>query len=163
MIVSKLLNLQAALERRRSISRLVFTNGIFDLLHAGHVIYLQQARALGEALFLGLNSDAGVRTLKGPTRPLVSQNDRACVLSALSCIEAIILFDDPTAHRLIETLQPEVYVKGGDYVLDPNQPGTPLPEAPAVLAYGGQVELIPYQSGHSTTGLVQRILDRYCD
>lgn len=163
MIDTKQLSLHAAIEHSRSIKSLVFTNGAFDLLHAGHVNYLQQARALGDALFLGLNSDQSVTSLKGSKRPLVPQADRIQVLSALICVDAVILFDELTAHGLIEALKPDIYVKGGDYALDANQPGTLLPEAPAVLAYGGRVELIPLEAGHSTTNLIQRILDRYCD
>ena len=162
-MVSKQVTLKAALKRRQAIETLVFTNGAFDLLHAGHVIYLQQARALGDALFLGLNSDQSVAGLKGHKRPIVPQEDRIRVLSALSCVDAIILFDDPTAHSLIEVLKPEVYAKGGDYVLDAAQPGTPLPEAPLVQTYGGRVALIPYQAGHSTTDLIRRIVERFGD
>jgi len=163
MIASKQLTNEAALKRRQSIKTLVFTNGAFDLLHAGHVGYLQQARSLGDALFLGLNSDQGVAALKGPKRPIVPQADRIRVLSALSCVDAVILFDDLTAHRLIEALKPEIYAKGGDYVLDPAQPGALLPEAPLVQSYGGRVELIPYQAGHSTTDLIRRIVETYGD
>jgi len=126
------------------------------------VTYLQQARALGDALFVGLNSDHSTTILKGPLRPLTPQADRARVLSALACVDAIIIFDELTASALIEVLRPEVYAKGGDYAVDPDQPGTPLPEAPLVQAHGGQVALIPYQAGYSTTTLIKRILERFC-
>ncbi len=162
MIVSKLASLEEAIRRRQAIKKLVFTNGAFDLLHAEHVTYLQQARALGDALFLGLNSDKSVCALKGPKRPLIGQDDRARVLSALACIDLITIFDETTAHRLIKALQPEIYAKGGDYVLSPDQPGALLPEAPLVQDYGGQIVLIPYQAGFSTTELINRILERFC-
>ena len=123
MTNDKLITLEAAVNLRKGIKRLVFTNGHFDLIHTGHVDYLQQARALGDALFLGLNSDSSTRTLKGPKRPLVADIDRAFVLAALSCIEAIIIFNDLTAHKLIEALRPMVYVKGGDYIVDSNKKG----------------------------------------
>lgn len=162
MVASKLVSLAEAVKLRQKINKLVFTNGHFDLLHAGHVTYLQQARALGDALFLGLNSDQSTAALKGSGRPLTPQADRARVLSAMACIDAIIIFDDLTAHILIEALRPEVYAKGGDYALASDQSGTLLPEAPLVQAYGGQIVLIPYQAGYSTTELITRILEQFC-
>ncbi len=159
----KLITLSEAITLRQSIAKLVFTNGHFDLLHAGHIDYLQKARALGDALFVGLNSDRSTAALKGPKRPLTHQADRAMTLSALACVDAVIIFDELTAHRLIEALKPEVYAKGGDYVLDSRRQGTLLPEAPLVQSYGGQIELIPYQAGYSTSELIERILERYCD
>jgi len=163
LAIDKLLSLEEAVARRQAIGKLVFTNGHFDLLHAGHVEYLQAARALGDALFVGLNSDASTAALKGPGRPLTPQADRARVLAALSCVDAVILFDDRTAHALLDALKPEVYAKGGDYALTPDQPGTLLPEAPLVQGYGGRIELIPYRPGYSTTDLIHRILERFCD
>jgi len=161
--ISKCLALETAVKRRQSIKKLVFTNGHFDLLHAGHIDYLQKARALGDALFVGLNSDRSTRLLKGDKRPITPQADRVRVLSALEMVDAIILFDDPTAHALLDALRPEVYAKGGDYVIDPAKSGTPLPEAPLVQSYGGQIELIPYLPGHSTTELIARIVERFRD
>src|SRR5579884_4167495 len=95
--------------------RVVFTNGVFDLLHVGHVRYLQEARALGDALVVGLNSDASARAIKGQERPLVAQQERAELLEALSCVDAVVIFDEPTADALLQALEPDVYVKGGDY------------------------------------------------
>lgn len=157
----KIITLPQAVARRGEIERLVFTNGHFDLLHSGHIHYLQQARILGDALFLGLNSDASTRALKGPQRPLIAQADRAITLAALSCVEAVIIFDALTAHALIEALHPQVYAKGGDYVLDPTKEGTPLPEAPLVQRYGGEIQLMPYRAGYSTSELIARIVARY--
>ncbi len=147
--------------RRRQASgeRGVFTNGCFDLLHLGHVRYLQEARALGDFLILGLNSDAGVRLLKGPGRPLVPKRERAEILAALTCIDYVTVFNEPTAGPLVALLQPAIYVKGGDYAGEQSTiPDTSrLPEAKVVLAYGGVVRLIPYLPQHSTTELIEAI------
>src|SRR5579864_7309589 len=112
--------------------RLVVTNGCFDLIHAGHVHFLSAARALGDALLVGLNSDAGTCRLKGPDRPLVGQEDRAAVLLALRAVDAVVIFDEPTAGSLLAALQPPIYAKGGDYGLAETSHGTPLPEEPVV-------------------------------
>ncbi len=141
----------------------VFTNGIFDLLHLGHLQYLQAARALGDLLIVGLNSDSSTRELKGPLRPLVPEAERAALLLGLRPVDCVTLFDDRTAERLVMTLQPDVYVKGGDYSMDggDSSGGKQLPEARIVRSYGGRVELIRYLPGHSTTELIQRIVERY--
>lgn len=138
-------------------TRLVVTNGVFDLLHAGHVLYLAAARALGDALLVGLNSDASTRALKGPGRPLVAESERAAVLLALRAVDAVTIFEELTAGPLLEALRPAIYVKGGDYALAGADTGTPLPEEPVVRAYGGEIRLIPYLPGHSTSALVARI------
>jgi rfaE bifunctional protein nucleotidyltransferase chain/domain len=136
----------------------VLTNGIFDLLHVGHVRYLQAARRLGDALFVGLNSDTSARSLKGPTRPLVPQAERAEMLCALASVDYVVVFEEPTAERLVRSLQPDIYAKGGDYLPAPD--GTKaLPEAPVVESYGGRVVILPYSAGHSTSALVERILE----
>jgi rfaE bifunctional protein nucleotidyltransferase chain/domain len=136
---------------------LVFTNGCFDLLHAGHVQYLAAARALGDALLVGLNSDSSTRLLKGPNRPLVGQADRAAVLLALRSIDAVVIFDEPTASALLDLVRPALYVKGGDYALAGVPGGVPLPEEPVVRGYGGEVRLLPYLEGRSTSALLARI------
>ncbi len=137
----------------------VFTNGCFDLLHLGHVCYLQEARALGDFLILGLNSDEGVRLLKGAGRPLVPEDERAKILAALTCIDYVTIFTEPTAGPLVTLLQPSIYVKGGDYAGSANN--TPdvdrLPEAKVVQQYGGRVHLITYLPHHSTTELIAAI------
>ncbi len=145
--------------RQRSGERGVFTNGCFDLLHLGHVRYLQEARSLGDFLILGLNTDDGVRLLKGPGRPLVPEAERAEILAALSCIDYITLFDELTAGPLVALLQPAVYVKGADYAnAHTNTPDMGrLPEAKVVQEYGGTVRLIPYLQHHSTTELIAAI------
>ncbi|MBC6937138.1 MAG: ADP-heptose synthase [Chloroflexi bacterium] len=155
MRVGKILTLQAALIERARLraagQRLVFTNGHFDLLHVGHLDYLEKARALGDALFVGLNGDAGTTRLKGAGRPLVPANERARLLAALEPVSAVIVFEEDTADALIRALQPDIYVKGGDYA------DKPLPERPTVEAYGGRVALIDYLPGHSTSALIARI------
>lgn len=137
--------------------RLVVTNGCFDLLHAGHVAYLAAARALGDALLIGLNSDASTRALKGPNRPLASEQDRAKVLLALRVVDAVVIFNESTADRLLADLRPAIYVKGGDYALSGAAAGKPLPEEPTVRSYGGEIRLLPYLDGRSTTALIERI------
>src|SRR5438034_114187 len=145
--------------RQQAGERAVFTNGCFDLLHLGHVRYLQEARALGDFLVLGLNSDESVRQLKGAGRPLVPERERAEILAALSCIDYVTVFSEATASALLELLRPAIYVKGADYVGAPD--GTPdmtrLPEAKVVQAYGGVVRLLPYLQYHSTTELIAKI------
>ncbi len=145
--------------RQQAGERGVFTNGCFDLLHLGHVRYLQEARALGDFLILGLNDDASVRLLKGAGRPLVSALERAEILAALSCIDYVTIFNEPTASSLLYLLQPSIYVKGGDYAhAHSSEPDTSrLPEAKVVQAYGGIVRLIPYLPHHSTTELIAAI------
>jgi D-glycero-beta-D-manno-heptose 1-phosphate adenylyltransferase len=155
--------LARAVHRRQAAgARGVFTNGCFDLLHLGHVRYLQEARALGDFLVLGLNSDASARLLKGPGRPFVPEDERAEILAALACVDYVTIFGEATAGPLVELLRPAIYVKGGDYAGD-EAAGAPapdthrLPEAQAVQAYGGVVRLIPYVPGHSTTALIEAI------
>jgi rfaE bifunctional protein nucleotidyltransferase chain/domain len=131
--------------------RLVFTNGCFDLLHRGHVEYLARARELGDALVVGLNSDASVRRLKGPERPINSEIDRAIVLAALEVVDGVVIFGEDTPIELIRTLLPDVLVKGGDYT----EAG--IVGAPEVRAAGGEVVIAPLVPGRSTTALVQKL------
>jgi D-beta-D-heptose 7-phosphate kinase/D-beta-D-heptose 1-phosphate adenosyltransferase len=135
--------------------RLVFTNGCFDLLHPGHVTYLTAARRLGDALVVGVNTDASVRRLeKQPGRPIVPEADRALVLAALACVDAVCLFDEDTPQALIADLLPDVLVKGGDY-----QPSE-VAGREAVEAAGGDVIILPFVAGYSTTALLERIRRR---
>ena len=130
----------------------MFTNGVFDVLHRGHVTYLQQARALGAALVVAINSDASARQLgKGPERPLNNEMDRALVIAALQAVDHVVLFDEPTPCEMIERIRPDVYVKGGDYDVDQ------LREAELVRGWGGRAVAIPFVDGYSTTRLVERI------
>lgn len=132
----------------------VATGGCFDLLHAGHVSVLSQARALGDCLVVLLNSDDSVRRLKGESRPLQSQADRATVLSALEHVDAVVVFDDDTPVAALERLRPDVWAKGGDYAL------ADLPEAPVLAGWGGQAVVLPYLTGKSTTSLIQEAASR---
>lgn len=138
-------------QARQEGRRIVLTNGCFDVLHRGHTSYLNQARQLGELLIVGINSDASVRRLKGPARPLNHAADRAGVLAALSCVDYVTVFGEDTAVELVKALQPEIYAKGGDYSPDM------LQEAEEVLAYGGRVEILDYVPDHSTTALVEKM------
>lgn len=136
---------------RRGGKKIVFTNGCFDILHAGHVRYLAAARAMGDCLVLGLNTDASVRRIKGPERPINSEEDRAEVADALKAVDYVVLFDEPTAEQVIGKVRPDIYVKGGDYTLET------LPEAKIVQSYGGRVEFIALVAGRSTTNVIEKI------
>ena len=151
--MEKHISLAEAIRRRREMrgQTLVFTNGHFDLLHVGHLDYLEKARRLGDALFVGVNGDRSSARLKGPGRPIVSAAERARLLAALMPVTAVIIFDEDTADGLLDALRPDIYVKGGDYARKP------LPERATVEMYGGRVELIDCLPGHSTTALIKRI------
>ena len=133
----------------------VLTNGHFDLLHVGHVDCLQRAKALGDVLIVGLNSDSSTRLLKGEKRPIVPQEERAQLLAALQCVDYVIIFEEGTAERLLAALRPEVYVKGGDWAVED------LPEAKAVAEHGIRVEILPQVPSRSTTDIIETILARY--
>jgi D-beta-D-heptose 7-phosphate kinase/D-beta-D-heptose 1-phosphate adenosyltransferase len=143
--------------RRHQGQRIVFTNGCFDLLHRGHVTYLSRAKALGDVLVVAVNSDDGVRALKGADRPINSLEDRMEVLAALSCVDLVVAFDEPTPELLIAALRPDVFVKGGDYRVDM------LPEAALVERLGGTIDILPYVEDRSTTGLLRRIRSEDAD
>lgn len=132
---------------------IVFTNGVYDLLHRGHAEYLAEARALGDRLVVGVNSDASVHRLKGPSRPIVPQADRAGLVAALACVDLVVVFDDDTPLRLIEAVQPDVLAKGADWA------ESDIVGGEFVKARGGRVERIRLREGISTTALVKRIVD----
>ncbi len=138
-------------EIREAGGHVVFTNGCFDLLHPGHVSYLRAARSLGDALVVGLNSDASVRRLKGSSRPVVPEMDRAAVLEALESVDAAVVFGEDTPVRLMRELKPAVYVKGGDYKTKE------LPEARVAAEIGAEVKILPFEPGYSTSALIERI------
>jgi rfaE bifunctional protein nucleotidyltransferase chain/domain len=143
-------------ERLRAAGRrVVFTNGCFDVLHAGHVAYLQWARALGDALIVGLNGDASVRALKGATRPFVPWADRAAVLAGLRSVDAVVEFGERTPEVLLDALRPDVHVKSAQYRLED------LPERFVVQGYGGEIAFAPHVAGRSTTDLIAEIRRRY--
>jgi rfaE bifunctional protein nucleotidyltransferase chain/domain len=137
---------------RKNGKRVVTTNGVFDVLHVGHIRYLEAARALGDLLVVGLNTDACTRRLKGESRPIVPEAERAETLLALRCVDYVTLFDEPTPSHWLEAVRPHIHAKGGDY--DPEQ----MPETATVRKHGGNVVILPFEAGHSTTGIVERIL-----
>jgi rfaE bifunctional protein nucleotidyltransferase chain/domain len=147
--------LEVRKKARQAGKTVVFTNGVFDLLHRGHVEYLQKARALGDLLILGLNSDASVKRIKGDRRPLCDQEDRAIVLSALACVDYIVLFEQDTPQQLIEALVPDILAKGADYTIER------IVGADVVLRNGGKVVPIELTPGKSTTALIETIFSRY--
>lgn len=147
--------LPALAEHRRHQRQIVLTNGCFDILHRGHITYLEQARRLGDVLVVGVNTDESIRRLKGSGRPINSLADRMRVLAALSCVDHVVFFDEDTPHRLIEAVRPDVFVKGGDYTR------ATLPEAELVERLGGTVKILPFMSDRSTTGIIARICRAY--
>ena len=145
----------ALVSRLRASGRtIVFTNGVFDLLHVGHLRYLQHARGLGDALIVGLNSDRSVRRIKGPDRPITSEAERAEILEALACVDGVVIFDEDTPRDLILAIQPDVLVKGADWAEDA------IVGRDIVEALGGKVVRVAIEPGHSTTTIVDRIRRR---
>jgi len=134
----------------------VSTNGCFDILHVGHVALLEEARKLGDFLIVGINSDASVKKLKGPSRPLNSENSRAVVLRALRCVDAICLFEQDTPVEWLQKIQPSAHVKGGDYKAED------LPENTLVKSWGGEIVILPFIEGHSTTSIIDRAKNIFC-
>jgi D-beta-D-heptose 7-phosphate kinase/D-beta-D-heptose 1-phosphate adenosyltransferase len=134
--------------------RVVFTNGVFDLLHPGHLRYLRQARALGDVLVVGVNSDRSVRAIKGRGRPIMPESERAEILDALDCVDAVVIFDEDTPHEVIAGLRPDVLVKGADWAEDA------IVGRDIVEGHGGRVVRIAIEPGHSTTAIVERIRSR---
>jgi rfaE bifunctional protein nucleotidyltransferase chain/domain len=156
----KIIDMVALTERAKALraagKKLVATNGCFDLLHAGHVRYLQAARALGDALVVGLNGDQSVRELKGPGRPINNERDRAEVLAALECVDFVTIFPELRATRFIEAAAPAIYAKGGDYTSE-----TLNAEEGAVLQrIGAKIDIIPFEKGYSTSALLKRLCNR---
>jgi rfaE bifunctional protein nucleotidyltransferase chain/domain len=151
--LDKLCTFEAVAQRAATLpGPVVFTNGVFDIVHRGHVTYLAQARALGASLVVGLNSDASARGLgKGPDRPLNGELDRACVLAALESVSLVVLFDEPDPVALLKQVRPQLYVKGGDYDIET------LEETRWVRSWGGQARALPFVAGYSTSELVRRI------
>lgn len=130
---------------------IVFTNGCFDLLHPGHISYLEKARSLGDRLIVGLNSDDSVQRLKGAGRPVNPQHDRARLLAALHCTDAVVVFEEDTPARLIELVKPDILTKGGDYSIEK------VVGVDFVKSYGGRVEILPFEPGYSSTGILEKL------
>ena len=156
---TKILRVDEAIEQvtdwQRGGQKIVFTNGCFDIVHLGHIDYLEKARALGDRLVLGLNTDASVSRLKGPTRPVVDEHARARLMAALSFVDTVILFDEPTPKELIEALKPDILVKGDDYTVET------IVGADFVINNGGEVKTVSLVPGYSTTGLIEKIKNSY--
>jgi rfaE bifunctional protein nucleotidyltransferase chain/domain len=131
--------------------KLVLSNGIFDILHIGHVKYLKEAKSLGDVLIVGVNSDRSASYLKGASRPIVNQDERASIVSSLFCVDYAIIFDEDTPIKLIQELKPDIYVKGGDYKAED------LPESETVKSYGGKIHILSYTYGKSTTKIIKQI------
>jgi D-beta-D-heptose 7-phosphate kinase/D-beta-D-heptose 1-phosphate adenosyltransferase len=143
--------LMAELVQCRSGKKVVFTNGCFDILHVGHVRYLQEARALGDFLVIGLNTDSSVQRIKGPTRPVQNQAARAEILAALSCVDLVTFFDEETPEKLIQNVRPDILVKGGDYTIES------IVGAPFVQSYGGVVRVLQFVDGFSTSSIIAKL------
>ncbi|MGV3557480.1 D-glycero-beta-D-manno-heptose 1-phosphate adenylyltransferase [Larkinella arboricola] len=161
MTESKILTREQAVEQAKTWhaegQRIVFTNGCFDILHLGHVDYLEKARQAGDRLLLGLNTDASVSRIKGPLRPVVNEYARARLMASLSFVDAVVLFDEPTPLELIQAVQPDVLVKGDDYAV------TDIVGADFVLQNGGRVQTIPLVAGYSTTAIIGKIREAYAE
>jgi rfaE bifunctional protein nucleotidyltransferase chain/domain len=145
-LVEHVARLQAAGEK------VVFTNGVFDILHVGHLRYLQEARRQGDHLLVALNSDASVRRIKGPTRPIVAEDERAELINALRCVDLVTIFGTDTPVPLVASVRPAIYVKGGDYTIER------LPESPVVHSYGGEVRILQFVPGKSTTNIIESVI-----
>src|SRR5438132_8387942 len=152
IVDSNQLALLAESSRQRG-DRLVLTNGCFDLLHLGHVRYLEAARALGDALVVAINGDDSVRALKGPGRPLNREYDRAAVVAALECVDRVVIFPEVRVTRLLERVRPSIYVKGGDYTADTLDPA----ERAALKEIGAEIRILAFEPGYSTSGLIERV------
>jgi D-glycero-beta-D-manno-heptose 1-phosphate adenylyltransferase len=154
---SKILTLDELLTLRQSWKAegktIVWTNGCFDLLHAGHVRSFREAKALGDILVVGINSDASVRAIKGDQRPVVSQDDRAEVVAALEAVDYVTIFDEPDPVNVLSRVRPDIHCKGAEYASGQR----PVPERDLILGYGGEIRFLPRHPGHSTTGLIERI------
>ena len=159
MITEKIKTVEEAVEWRKSLNgrKLVVTNGVYDLLHPGHVEYLLKARALGDALLVCCNGDASVRTIKGPKRPIIDEASRSFMLASLECVDCVVLFHEPEALNTLIAVEPDIYVKGGDYTIDTINQN----EREALEAQGADIRFISFKDGFSTTTMIDRILDVY--
>ena len=151
MLIDRKLIVETCEEIRRKFKKIVFTNGCFDIIHVGHVRYLTTAKNFGDILIVGLNTDKSVKILKGENRPINNEKDRAEVLLGLKAVDYVVLFGERTAENLVSEIRPDIYVKGGDYTIEK------IPEAKIVQSYGGQIELVKFVDGHSTTNILQKL------
>jgi len=153
LTIEKLATIREMLREQRK--KVVFTNGVFDLMHVGHVRFLKKAKSHGDVLIVGINSDESVKKIKGPLRPIVAQKYRAEVLCALSCVDYVVIFEESTPENTIAALQPDIHVKGGDWKADK------LPETGLVRSYGGRVVIEDSESEITTTSLIKKIVEAY--
>jgi len=144
-------------QAKRQGKRVVWANGCFDILHVGHILYLERAKSLGDILIVGLNSDDSVKAFKGPHRPIAEEMHRAKILTSLRCVDYVIIFSEKSPINLLKTLKPHIYVKGGDYSIDTIDQN----ERRAIENYGGKIVLLPKQEGISTSSIIQKILAMY--
>jgi len=144
-------------ELRNRGNKIVFTNGCFDIIHCGHIDYLSKAKSIGNALIVGLNSDRSVRNLKGEQRPILPEGDRAIILDALKPVDYVVIFDEDTPYRLIQIVQPDFLVKGGDYQAEE------VVGYDIVTKHGGKVVILPYLEGKSTSLIINKIIGLYCN
>lgn len=155
--MNKLYELQTLIKKiskwKNEGKKIVFTNGCFDILHPGHLDYLIKAKGFGDILIVGLNSDISVKRLKGTSRPILNEQDRAFMLSCLEAVDAVVIFSENTPIKTIEAIKPDIHVKGGDYKEDD------LPEAKTVKNNGGKIEIVPFLKGYSTTKIIDKILN----
>ena len=151
MLIDRNLIVETCKEIRQNGKKIVFTNGCFDILHVGHVRYLTTAKSFGDILIVGLNTDESVKILKGENRPINNEKDRAEVLLGLKAVDYVVLFGERTAENLVSEIRPDIYVKGADYTVDK------IPEAKIVQSYGGQIELVKFVDGHSTTNIIKKL------
>lgn len=140
---------------RKLNKKIVFTNGCFDILHVGHVKYLQKAKSLADILIVGINCDVSVRKLKGESRPIITEKERAEVVSALECVDYVTIFHELTPENLIRIIKPDIHVKGGDWEVEQ------LPEASLVQSYGGRIVIADEVRGHSTSDIIRKIVEKY--
>ena len=153
MLIERKFIIETCNELRQGGKKIVFTNGCFDILHVGHVRYLTTAKNFGDVLIVGLNTDESVKMLKGENRPINNEKDRAEVLLGLKAVDYVVLFGERTAENLVSEIRPDIYVKGGDYTIEK------IPEAKIVQSYGGQIELVKFVDGHSTTETIKKIFN----
>ena len=159
MSTEKIKTVEEAVKWRKSLSnkKLVVTNGVYDLLHPGHVEYLSKARALGDALLICCNGDSSVKAIKGPKRPIINEANRSFMLASLECVDCVVIFQEPEALNTLIAVEPDIYVKGGDYTIDTINQN----ERKALEAQGAEISFISFKDGFSTTMMIDRILDAY--
>ena len=159
--MNKVLTIDEALEWRKTLAnkKLVVTNGVYDLLHPGHIQYLKQAKEQGDLLLVCCNGDASVKAIKGPKRPVIDENNRAYMLAALECVDCVVVFQEPEALKTLVSIIPDIYVKGGDYTIDTINQN----ERKALEELGTEIRILSFKDGFSTTLMIDKIIDAYSE